>query len=138
RCYEHLVAKGWPEDALPSAAVRDAARLSVEAACAEVAAERGTGYALLWEMIRETVTELVSLCVQADQEDYRQSRFKPIAFELEAQGRLDDVGTKGRHAITVKGRLDRVDRRDDPPALRIIDYKVKVGSGMKSEDHHLL
>jgi ATP-dependent helicase/nuclease subunit B len=138
RCYAHLVGSGWPEEALPSAAVRDAARRSVDAACAELAAERGTGYALLWEMIRENVTDLVSLCVEADQEDYRQSRFKPIAFEMEAQGRLDGVATKGRHAITVKGRLDRVDRRDDPPALRIIDYKVKVGSGMKSEDRHLL
>lgn len=138
RCYEHLVGSGWPEQALPAPAVRDAARMAVDAASAELAAERGMGYALLWEMIRETVTDLVSLCVEADQEDYRESRFKPIAFELEARGVLEGVGTTGRDAITVKGRLDRVDRRDDPPALRIIDYKVKVGSGMKSEDRNLL
>ncbi len=138
RCYEYLVGSGWPEAALPPPAVRETVRRSVEAACAELAAERGTGYALLWEMTRETVTELVSFCVEADQEDYRQSRFKPIAFELEALGRLEGVKANGRDAINVKGRLDRVDRRDDPPALRIIDYKVKVGAGMKSKDRKLL
>ncbi|HXF92813.1 MAG TPA: PD-(D/E)XK nuclease family protein [Nitrospiraceae bacterium] len=138
RCYECLVGNEWPEKPLSASAVREVARTAVEAAFAECTAERAGGYALLWDMARETVAELVALCVEADQDEYRREGFKPAAFEVEGYGWLTGAAVGRRDAIPVKGRVDRVDRRDHPFALRVIDYKVKVGASMKSEDRNLL
>jgi ATP-dependent helicase/nuclease subunit B len=80
---------------------------------------------------------LVNAAVLADQDDYRTSGFQPEAFEVEADGSLEGVDDKAFKGLRVHGRLDRVDRRERPPGLRIVDYKYRVGPKMSGEDRDL-
>jgi ATP-dependent helicase/nuclease subunit B len=57
---------------------------------------------------------------------------------VEAEGSLKLTGLFGEEPLKIRGRLDRLDRRPDPPALRIVDYKYRHGGEMKSKDRELL
>jgi ATP-dependent helicase/nuclease subunit B len=136
RCYARLVGEGWPHRELET----ERRRAVVSAAAAEVfaayARTHGAGYPLLWQLTKETVARLVDQAALADQDDYRQSGFEPVAFEVEAEGALDrmDAAFAG---LRVHGRLDRVDRRLKPPALRVVDYKYRTGQEMSKKDRDL-
>lgn len=137
RCYERLVEIGWPQKPVADGALSAVVRASVNQAFAACEADRRTGRFLLWEMAREMMAGLIQEAVRADEEDYAAQRFAPAAFEVEADGLLEGI-VPGEPALRLRGRLDRVDRRDEPPALRIVDYKFKIGGAMKPEDRNLL
>ncbi|WP_447975502.1 PD-(D/E)XK nuclease family protein [Nitrospira sp. Kam-Ns4a] len=137
-CYERLVAAGWPDQGLAPERLRTEVAAAVDAAAAAYAAQQGTGYPLLWELARETVAALVQAAVAADAADYRATGYRPLGFEVEAAGRLEGVGLENGGALRLRGRWDRVDRRAEPPALRVVDYKYKHGKQMKSQDRNLL
>src|SRR6185503_17105824 len=40
--------------------------------------------------------------------------------------------------LKIRGRIDRLDRHRDSGALRIIDYKLKIGKSIAAEDRQLL
>jgi ATP-dependent helicase/nuclease subunit B len=40
--------------------------------------------------------------------------------------------------MRIQGRVDRIDRHRESGTLRIIDYKYKTGSAMKTEDRRLI
>lgn len=141
-CYPRLVEAGWP-GLEPTTSVQAHVTRAVEEVFAAHAAEQGTGYALIWDLARETIEGLVLDLLEIDGEDCRASGFRPVAFEVEAQGLLEGLrenlseGLPEPRAVTVKGRVDRVDRRKEPPALRIVDYKYKESRQSKSEDRDL-
>ncbi len=137
RCYEKLVELGWPEKPVGDSALSTCVLTAVKQASAACEADRRTGHFLLWEMARDLVAELVEAAVRADEEDYSAERFAPVAFEVEADGVLEGL-LPGEPVLKIHGRVDRIDRRDDPPALRVVDYKFKVGGSMKAEDRNLL
>lgn len=127
--YGRLAAAGWPDRRL-GGGERDAllAR-AVDQAFADYEAEHGAGHALLWRMAREAVAELVREAAEADEAEFLASGFRPADFEVEARGRL-----AGDPPVALRGRWDRLDRRDEPPALRVVDYKFRQGTAMKGED----
>lgn len=138
RCYERLTSMGWPDQPVTPSSLSACIASSVEEASAECEATHRTGYFLLWKIARELVAGLVTAVVEAGLADYREQWFKPVAFEVEAEGQLDGLGSADQPAIKIHGRVDRVDQRQDPPGLRIVDYKFKIGSSMKQEDRNLL
>lgn len=135
--YPALIDRGWPEVTIAG----DSLERLVESAAAGVfddfARHHGTGLPLLWRMARERLCALVVQVVRADEEDFRRTGFRPIAFEVEGTGHLD-VGGEPDHGLIVRGRLDRVDRRETPRALRVVDYKYKHGRDLKRRDEDLL
>lgn len=135
-CYERLVSLKWPETAVAGSVLHDTIAASTREIFARHAVTRGTGHALLWTMAQEQIIELIAGVIRADQEDYRATGFRPHAFEAEAEGVIQ-LGTAVR-PLKVHGKLDRIDRRADPPGLRIVDYKFKQGSEAKTEDRNLL
>jgi ATP-dependent helicase/nuclease subunit B len=117
--------------------VRSTVNQAVADAFAAHAASRGTGHALLWTLAREQVTELVAAAVSSDEAEYRATGFRPVAFETAAQGIVQLDSDASSVSLKVHGTLDRVDYRDDPPALRIVDYKFKQGNEINAADRNL-
>jgi ATP-dependent helicase/nuclease subunit B len=136
--YTQLVALQWPDPTVKEATVRSTVSVAVAEAFAARAATRGTGHALLWTLAMEQVVELVTAAALADQEEYLGSGFRPHAFEQVAEGTLSLGSDAAAIQLKVRGQLDRVDVRPDPPALRIVDYKFKRGSERQQPDRNLV
>jgi RecB family exonuclease len=87
-------------------------------------------------MAQEQVVALVTLAADSDREDYRETGYRPQAFEVEAEG----VVSLGAETVDLKihGTLDRLDVRLNPPGLRIVDYKFKQGNEMDTKDRNLV
>jgi ATP-dependent helicase/nuclease subunit B len=135
--YESLVRKGWPATVLPQETVRRAAEEAVAKAAVECEREHPPGHFLLWELAKEQAVVLVLATMASDQAAYAELPYQPIAFEQEATGTLSLVVEEESVELKIQGRLDRLDRHRDSGALRIIDYKYKTGSAMKTEDRNL-
>lgn len=138
RCYRRLIEAGWLERELPPASIHEQVQAAVESVFATYAAERGAGYALIWQLAQETVARLATAMIEADQRDYHESGFRPAGFEVEAEGTLDGLESPALSPLKIAGRLDRIDRREAPPGLRIVDYKYRQSREMQSQDRDLL
>ncbi|MGH7233131.1 MAG: PD-(D/E)XK nuclease family protein, partial [Nitrospiraceae bacterium] len=137
-CGRRLVAAGWPEKGPSSETLREQIGAVATEIFRRYEARHGTGYALTWRLAQETVLGLVIASLEEDQREYDESGYRPIGFEVEAEGMLESGGSPGDGRLKVHGRLDRLDRRINPPALRIVDYKYRQGGDMKSKDRDLL
>ncbi|MGH7253130.1 MAG: PD-(D/E)XK nuclease family protein, partial [Nitrospiraceae bacterium] len=137
-CYQRLVAAGWPQRELPPASVKDHVRSAAGEVFAAYESDHGTGYALTWQLAQDSILELVMAVVEEDQQDCRASGFRPIGFEVDAEGTLNVLDRPEWKTLKVRGRLDRVDRRETPPAFRVVDYKYRQGSKMKDDDKNLV
>jgi ATP-dependent helicase/nuclease subunit B len=135
--YERLVLLQWPDDSLTEARVQSTVQAAVTDTFAAHAASQGTGHALLWTLAREQVTELVAAAVSSDQAEYRVTGFRPVAFEVAAQGIVSLESDTSSVVLKIHGTLDRVDYRAEPPALRIVDYKFKQGNEITAVDRNL-
>lgn len=136
-CYPALTERGWPERDLANDSLERLIESSAAGVFDTYARHHGTGLPLLWDMTRERLCTLVMHVVRADEEDLRRTGFRPVAFEVEGSGRLDLVGEPAE-GLMVHGRLDRLDRRESPRALRVVDYKYKHGRELKRRDRDLL
>ena len=134
--YERLASLQWPDATVEPAVLTDIIEKSAASVFSGHAATKGTGHALLWTMAQEQVVGLVAHVVRFDQDDYRSTGYRPYAFETEAEGVLNlDAGSS---SLKVRGKLDRIDVRPDPPGVRIVDYKFKQGREMEPKDRNLL
>ena len=135
--YERLLLLQWPDMVLPHSTVQSTVHESVTETFASHAATHGTGHALLWTLASEQVTELVTVAVSSDQEEYLATGFRPVSFEAAAQGVVSLESDRAPVSLKIHGTLDRVDYRAEPPALRIVDYKFKQGSEISAVDRNL-
>ncbi|MBH0194200.1 MAG: hypothetical protein HP494_01060 [Nitrospira sp.] len=134
--YERLIAVQWPEAETDYSTVRQVIADSTAEVFAGHAATSGTGHALLWTMAQEQVVALITLAADSDREDYRETGYRPQAFEIKAEG-LVSLGGESAD-LKIHGTLDRLDVRLNPPGLRIVDYKFKQGSEMDTKDRNLV
>jgi ATP-dependent helicase/nuclease subunit B len=135
--YERLMLLRWPDDSLTEATVQSTVHAAVTDTFAGHAASQGTGHALLWTLAREQVTELVTAAVSSDQAEHQATGFRPVAFEVAAQGTVRLESDASSVPLKLHGTLDRVDYRAEPPALRIVDYKYKQGNEISAVDRNL-
>jgi ATP-dependent helicase/nuclease subunit B len=135
-CCERLVKTDWPAVAMAPEVLRRHAASAVEGVFSEYAIHHGTGHALLWDLAKETLVTVVVAMLEMDQEDYRTSRYRPMAFEVDAEGQLD-LGGPDRDMVKVRGRLDRLDVGPSS-AVRVVDYKFKLGRKMEVIDRDLV
>ena len=136
-CYESFIEKGWPATGLAQETIRRSAEEAVAKAAGDCEREHPPGLFLLWELAKEQAVALVITTISFDQAAYAELPYQPIAFEQEATGTLSLVVEDESVELKIQGRLDRLDRHRDSGALRIIDYKYKTGSVMKTEDRNL-
>ncbi len=135
--YERLLLLQWPDVPLTKALVQCLVHEAVTETFAAHAASQGTGHALLWTLAREQASTLVAAAVSFDQEEYLVTGFRPVAFEVAAQGIVPLESDASSFLLKIHGTLDRVDYRTEPPALRIVDYKFKQGSEISAVDRNL-
>ena len=135
--YERLLLLQWPDVQLTTARVQCLVHEAVTETFAAHAASQGTGHALLWTLAREQATALVAAAVSFDQEEYLATGFRPVAFEVAAQGIVPLESDASSCPLKIHGTLDRVDYRAEPPALRIVDYKFKQGNEIAAVDRNL-
>jgi len=135
--YERLVLLQWPDAFLSEGTVQSMVNGAVTETFAAHAVTRGTGRALLWTLAREQVAELVAAAVSSDQAEYQATGFRPVAFEAAVQGVVPLESDASSVSLRVHGTVDRVDYRVEPPALRIVDYKLKQGNEITAVDRNL-
>ena len=137
RAYRQLVENGWPEHETSLVSLKQKIVTVAEDVFNQYAAHNATGYFLTWQLAKDAVIQLVISAVETDCLAYRQHGFRPMAFEVDAEGHFTTLGPAFAH-LKVRGRLDRVDFRDDPLSLRIVDYKFQTGSRMRAQDRDLV
>lgn len=137
RCYELLLTNGWPERPVDDHTVSLCIETAVEEAAADVERRHRTGHYVLWEMAKARITKVMTAAVADDLEAYGKEPFAPVAFELAAEGVIADVPGQEAAPLKIRGRIDRLDRHRDSGALRIIDYKLKLGKSAAPEDRQL-
>ncbi|CUS36686.1 PD-(D/E)XK nuclease family protein [Candidatus Nitrospira nitrificans] len=136
RGYEQLVSAGWPTRQVAGEMVDQTIRRAAEQAAADLESQHQTGHYLLWELAKELIVTLMIAAVKADEEEQAEHPYEPIAFEVDGEGTIP--GVLGEGLLKIRGRIDRLDRNRTSGALRVIDYKFKVGSAMKPEDRNLV
>ncbi|NJN70702.1 MAG: hypothetical protein HC801_10785 [Nitrospira sp.] len=135
RCYERLVQAGWPAERVTDHVKQQTIRMSVEQAATELESQHRTGHYLLWELAKEQIVTLMTAALEAEEVEQTEHPYQPIAFEVDGEGTIPDV--LDGELLKIRGRIDRLDRNRDSGALRVVDYKFKVGSSMKPEDRNL-
>jgi ATP-dependent helicase/nuclease subunit B len=135
RGYERLVQAGWPTEPVAGAMVEQTIRASVELAAADLEPQHRTGHYLLWELAKELIATLVIEAVEEEETEQCEHPYTPVAFEVDGEGTIPGVLDEG--LLKIRGRVDRLDRNRISGALRVLDYKFKVGSAMKPEDRNL-
>ncbi|MBX3331872.1 MAG: exodeoxyribonuclease V subunit gamma [Nitrospira sp.] len=136
RCYEQLVQVGWPTEPVADNIVDQTIRASVEQAAIDLESQHRTGHYLLWELAKELIATLVIAAVKADETEQAEYPFTPVAFEVDGEGAV--LGILHEGSLKIRGRIDRLDRNRTSGAMRVLDYKFKVGSVMKPEDRNLV
>jgi ATP-dependent helicase/nuclease subunit B len=111
---------------------------AIEEASTDVERQHRTGHFLLWELAKSSILDVVTAAVDDDTHAYHDAPFAPVAFEVVAEGTVADVPACGSMPLKIRGRVDRVDRHRDTRALRIIDYKLKIGKSISPEDRRLV
>jgi ATP-dependent helicase/nuclease subunit B len=137
-CYERLLSSGWPAQPVTDDRLAQYIRDAVEQAAAECETRHRTGHYVLWELTKDTIAALVRSAVNEDQAAQAEASFTPVAFEVDAEGTVPDLLMAGSLLVKIHGRVDRIDRFQDSGELRIIDYKLKMGSSQAPEDRNLV
>jgi ATP-dependent helicase/nuclease subunit B len=138
RCYESLLPTGWPEKPVTDDTIDWCIENAIETAAADIEREHRTGPYLLWELAKGSILDVMTAAIDEDTRAYHDAPFAPVAFEVPAEGVIDEIPGCGSTPLKIRGRVDRVDRHRDNGALRIIDYKLKMGKSITPEDRHLI
>jgi len=138
RCYELLLSTGWPEQPATDDTITSCIGTAVEEASADVERQHRTGHYLLWELAKARIIEVMAAAVTDDTLVFRNTPFAPVAFELTADGEIADLPAMEAMPLKIRGRIDRLDRHRETGALRIIDYKLKLGKAATMEDRQLV
>jgi ATP-dependent helicase/nuclease subunit B len=106
-------------------------------AFAEYASKNPVGYPLAWEILQESLTELLSQVLARDLEEISVSGYTPVAFENDATVQLGAAWPEPLTGQMIRGRMDRIDRDRIRNRLRVIDYKFKFGVSSTVQDKDL-
>ena len=137
-CYELLLPTGWPAQPVTDDTIDWCIETAIDEAAREIERQYRTGHYLLWELAKASIRGVMTAAVDDDTRAYRDTPFAPVAFEVAAEGTVADVPGFGSSPMKIRGRVDRVDRHRESAALRIIDYKVKIGTSIMAEDRRLV
>ena len=94
------------------------------------------GYPLAWESVKDGLVQLLRQVIAQDLAELSQSGFSPVSLEADVTTRLPPDWPEPLKNLAIRGRMDRIDRKDD--ALRVIDYKFKFGANRATQDKNLI
>lgn len=139
RCLETLSKQGYFSQAAvsldPIAVLDQVAREEFD----RFAASHPVGYPLVWRLHQERLLNLLREALHDDLQEMANEGWEPVLFEEDMVGTLTVALPAGQaEALSIVGRLDRVDWSPSRNAYRIIDYKFKAGSQPGALDKNLL
>jgi hypothetical protein len=108
-----------------------------ERAFADHASNNPVGYPLAWEILQEVLLQLLRQVIARDLQEISASGYLPVAVEIDAKERLGANWPEPLNGLTIRGRMDRIDRDTTKNRLRVIDYKFKFGASLAAEDKDL-
>ncbi|HEX5022199.1 MAG TPA: PD-(D/E)XK nuclease family protein [Candidatus Binatia bacterium] len=94
------------------------------------------GYPLAWESVKDGLAQLLRQVIAQDLAELSQSGFSPAGLETDVTTRLPGDWPEPLKNLTIRGRMDRIDRKEN--ALRVIDYKFKLGATRGTQDKNLI
>ena len=94
------------------------------------------GYPLAWEILKRNILDLLRTIITQDLSDLQSSGFSPVSLENNLSTYLPADWPEPLNRLLIRGRLDRIDCKDD--AVRVIDYKFKLGATAASPDKNLI
>ncbi len=100
--------------------------------------DNAVGYALTWEILKESLETLLTEVVTRDLADLEESGYRPLATEHAAEMRLPGNWPEPLAGILVRGRMDRIDYDAKENRYRIVDYKLKSQRSRTAADRDLL
>ncbi|GJL62012.1 MAG: ATP-dependent helicase/deoxyribonuclease subunit B [Nitrospirales bacterium] len=137
KVYAHFIQNGWPDQLSSSHSTHPLIAVIIDEVFTSHAAIGYTGYWLMWQLLKDVINEVVVAEIDASQQEYMISGFRPFAVEVETTGHVDLSDLK-LNVLKIHGRLDRVDRHKTDETFRIVDYKLKVSSQRQTREQDLL
>jgi ATP-dependent helicase/nuclease subunit B len=135
--YQELIRGGYFANNQSHVSVDPIISAAAQEAFTEYEAENPIGYPLMWETVRETLTELIREVVGRDLEELASSGYVPVDLEIGMDDRLPPDWPDPLNDLAIHGRMDRIDIDPMGNRMRVIDYKFKFGAKPLPEDNDL-
>ena len=94
------------------------------------------GYPLAWEILKRNILDLLRTVIALDLGALKSSGFVPVGLENNLRTYLPEDWPEPLNRLLIRGRLDRIDCKQD--AVRVIDYKFKLGATAAGPDKNLI
>jgi len=136
--YQELVHQDYfASNAAAATDIESTLQSVAQRAFTEYASKNPVGYPLAWEILQESLTEVLRQVLARDLEEISVSGYTPFAFEIDAIEQLGTAWPEPLTGQTIRGRMDRIDRDRIRNRLRVIDYKFKFGVNSTVQDKDL-
>jgi ATP-dependent helicase/nuclease subunit B len=135
--YQELIDRGYFSREASAVDIESTLTTIAERAFTEYASNNPVGYPLAWEILQEGLTQLLRQVVARDLQEISVSGYLPVAVEVDAKEQLGPNWPEPLNGLTIRGRMDRIDRDKTKNRLRVIDYKFKFGASLTAEDKDL-
>jgi ATP-dependent helicase/nuclease subunit B len=135
--YKELIGAGYFANNESHVAVDSVISAAAQKAFTKYEAENPIGYPLMWETVRETLTELIREVVGRDLEELASSGYVPVDLEIGMDDRLPPDWPDPLNTLAIHGRMDRIDIDPRGNRMRVVDYKFKFGAKPSPEDNDL-
>jgi ATP-dependent helicase/nuclease subunit B len=135
--YQTLIERGTFEDQRDSVNLEATLVTVANQIFAEYEAKNPVGYPLAWRTLKTGLTQLLHQVIAEDIKELSDSGFKPVSVEAEMTDQLAADWPEPSKGMTIRGRMDRIDRNPGHNHLRVIDYKFKFGVAPATQDKNL-
>ena len=135
--YQELIDRGYFSGEAPRLDIRTTLKAIARQAFAEHASSNPVGYPLAWEILQESLTQLLDQVITRDLQEIFVSGYLPAGVEVAVKGQFETTWPAPLNGMPIRGRIDRIDRDLTKNRLRIVDYKFKFGRSLMVEDKDL-
>ncbi len=136
--YQALSKVGWPQWAVDSEHVADLLNRQVKQTSDAYARKFGKGYDFVWDWMMARLVRMMMFMIEDEGQDYCEQGLSPCGYEVEAVGKLNEIGQGPLESLKMCGRFDRVDQTRDQMGIRIVDYKVSMRRTFKDDELDLV
>ena len=135
--YQELIDQGYFSGKTVATDIESTLTTIAQRVFTEHASNNPVGYPLAWEVLQESLTQVLRQVVVRDLEEILVSGYVPVAVETDAKERLGANWPPPLTGLIIRGRMDRIDRDETRNRLRIIDYKFKFGASSTAQEKDL-
>jgi len=135
--YEDLIRRGYFRGDVSAFTVDTVLADAAQKAFADYEANHPIGYPLIWETLRETLTQLIRDAIDRDLQELAESGYVPVDLETDIADRLPGDWPEPLNQLAIHGRMDRIDVDPVRNRMRVVDYKFKFGGSPSAEDNNL-